>query len=846
MYPDIIVIDDDDDDVNENDTIITAKNNNNNNNDDFVYGDDDAYYNDDNGYNSPDDRFKKIGKSKKSNNDTDSEYENIDTNKTNGKLKSKPKSKRKKTSTSDYDDTDDDDFEPAIKVTKYEDRKADKLNSMYLIDGAPSRLTRSSSSRSSSAPYADNSFYNLAPSPDNLLYNNLAPPPPDNPFFDAVPKSLPKFDKYDLGTKDADEDINVFSNISKVQTYKTKSSSSFSQMDIKYPKLEVYSFDQVCMGLRKFYSTSVQADYHGNQFILHVGFPVDELIDKHAIDIGEETEKSQGWIEYIPFDSITDMKLAPVSDKQSIFYLTVKTGTIFKTVVCGLNRTLNPDSDEVERKYIYLVGSPELCSKFQLNVNNFSQSLLHIKVTPKSHRILKRLEDIVNDNTDDATTEKEALRELDQFKRTCKRLEAGGSILNDQKKVFDPNDEKVYLIYPIEVDAIDAVTIYNGCLKKLNIPEYLNDNLIDWKIKHDIRIRRDQDENITKRIHAFSTMFFTKLTEVNDNRRGFAFVRKWTQNVDIFDKDFLFIPINRDLHWSLIVIVKPNLLKSDDDNNASASVNIEEEAFLENDDNGDDEPIPCILHMDSLNPYGHSGEKFAKTIRAYLEQEWEAKKGSKLTCSNTAIPFHQCFAPKQENSYDCGVYVIKYVEYILDHLNDIKPSAKSLKNKKISRGDNVITNNAFSQDNVTLERTKMRSLLEKIQSDWLLENAKNSKALDEDDSYIEIKSKEDIQEEDDVVRAKKLSLVVVDVESQWKSSFSNKSANDDVIIEVDDNNDDLHNSSIFDAPLEDDKINSPNNLISLTQSEDDIMPENLTGNLLRHKRDNVYTCFQQI
>lgn len=34
-------------------------------------------------------------------------------------------------------------------------------------------------------------------------------------------------------------------------------------------------------------------------------------------------------------------------------------------------------------------------------------------------------------------------------------------------------------------------------------------------------------------------------------------VRTWTKSIDIFSKDFLFIPIHDYLHWSLVIIAHP-------------------------------------------------------------------------------------------------------------------------------------------------------------------------------------------------------------------------------------------------------------------------------------------------
>jgi Ulp1 family protease len=40
-------------------------------------------------------------------------------------------------------------------------------------------------------------------------------------------------------------------------------------------------------------------------------------------------------------------------------------------------------------------------------------------------------------------------------------------------------------------------------------------------------------------------------------RRGFNRVRKWTKYINIFDKKFLFIPVNNNAHWSMVVVCNP-------------------------------------------------------------------------------------------------------------------------------------------------------------------------------------------------------------------------------------------------------------------------------------------------
>ena len=100
----------------------------------------------------------------------------------------------------------------------------------------------------------------------------------------------------------------------------------------------------------------------------------------------------------------------------------------------------------------------------------------------------------------------------------------------------------------------DAITIFNGDLKRLAPGEYLNDNLIDLKIKH---TALTLPPPIQQAIHVFNCMFYTCLTAHKQAEQGHKVVSRWTNKVDLFSKDYILIPINYSYHWSLAVIVRP-------------------------------------------------------------------------------------------------------------------------------------------------------------------------------------------------------------------------------------------------------------------------------------------------
>lgn len=69
-------------------------------------------------------------------------------------------------------------------------------------------------------------------------------------------------------------------------------------------------------------------------------------------------------------------------------------------------------------------------------------------------------------------------------------------------------------------------------------------------------LRKDE---VSSDIHFFSTQFFQKIQD-----QGVDSVAKWTarRKINIFEKKFVFIPINDYLHWSLCVVVNPGKIEN--------------------------------------------------------------------------------------------------------------------------------------------------------------------------------------------------------------------------------------------------------------------------------------------
>ncbi|KAF2299788.1 hypothetical protein GH714_003369 [Hevea brasiliensis] len=177
-----------------------------------------------------------------------------------------------------------------------------------------------------------------------------------------------------------------------------------------------------------------------------------------------------------------------------------------------------------------------------------------------------------------------------------------------QRPYFPIFDEAVEdVVYP-KGDS-DAVSICKRDFDLLQPETFINDTIIDFYIKY---LKNQIPPEEKHRFHFFNSFFFRKLADldkdpssVSDGRAAFLRVHKWTRKVDLFGKDYVFIPVNFNLHWSLLVICHPG-----------------EVAGFEDEDLGKSLRVPCILHMDSIKG-NHAGLK--NLVQSYLWEEWKSR-----------------------------------------------------------------------------------------------------------------------------------------------------------------------------------------------------------------------------
>ena len=95
-------------------------------------------------------------------------------------------------------------------------------------------------------------------------------------------------------------------------------------------------------------------------------------------------------------------------------------------------------------------------------------------------------------------------------------------------------------------------------LLRLDEGEFLNDNLIDFYMIYCFK----QNNVPQDKVFFFNTFFYSRLTE-NTGRASMNYnaVKRWTSKIDIFNYDYIVVPINEDTHWYLAIICNVGNIK---------------------------------------------------------------------------------------------------------------------------------------------------------------------------------------------------------------------------------------------------------------------------------------------
>ncbi|KAK4274172.1 hypothetical protein QN277_017442 [Acacia crassicarpa] len=277
-------------------------------------------------------------------------------------------------------------------------------------------------------------------------------------------------------------------------------------------------------------------------------------------------------------------------------------------------------------------------------------------------------------------------------------MEDDGNDLHEPKCYF-PNFDVPFdeVVYP-KGDP-DAVSLSKRDVDLLQPDTFINDTIIDFYIKY---LKNQIKEEEKHRFHFFNSFFFRKLADMDknpssasDGKAAFLRVRKWTRKVNLFEKDYIFIPVNFNLHWSLLVICHPGEVVTFNEESLDESLK-----------------VPCILHMDSIKGT-HSG--LQNLVRSYLWEEWKERQKDKLDEDLSSkflnMRFLPLTLPQQENSYDCGLFLLHYLELFLAEIPE------NFNPLKLTKFSNFLNMHWFPPAEAYLKRTLIQRLIFELLKD---------------------------------------------------------------------------------------------------------------------------------
>ncbi|NXF08225.1 SENP6 protease, partial [Smithornis capensis] len=262
---------------------------------------------------------------------------------------------------------------------------------------------------------------------------------------------------------------------------------------------------------------------------------------------------------------------------------------------------------------------------------------------------------------------------------------------NKQLPFFDDDEEigepHTVFIGPIEKlivyppsPAKGGISVTNEDLHCLNEGEFLNDVIIDFYLKYLVLEKLKKED--ADRIHVFSSFFYKRLNQrerrnihetsnlsIQQKRHGR--VRTWTRHVDIFEKDFIFVPLNEAAHWFLAVICFPGLEKPKYEPNPHYHENAAMPMKSSSSDGESNTPSPLPNELDAQNSPSKSTAKKTLTKKyntALIDPNTEPEDSESSCCRRSPCRGKSAF--KKLNQIDSDVEEPNTVEsacHKLDH-----------------------------------------------------------------------------------------------------------------------------------------------------------------------------------
>uniref|UniRef100_A0A8C4XJW2 Sentrin-specific protease 6 n=1 Tax=Falco tinnunculus TaxID=100819 RepID=A0A8C4XJW2_FALTI len=270
---------------------------------------------------------------------------------------------------------------------------------------------------------------------------------------------------------------------------------------------------------------------------------------------------------------------------------------------------------------------------------------------------------------------------------------------NKQLPYFDDDEEigepHTVFIGPIEKlivypppPAKGGISVTNEDLHCLNEGEFLNDVIIDFYLKYLVLEKLKKED--ADRIHVFSSFFYKRLNQrerrnthetsnlsIQQKRHGR--VKTWTRHVDIFEKDFIFVPLNEAAHWFLAVICFPGLEKPRYEPNPHYHENAATQIKSSSSDGESNTPSPLPNELDAQNSPSKSTAKKTLTKKyntALIDPNTETEDSESSCCRRSPCRGKSAF--KKLNQIDSDVEDPNTVESACPKLDHRTPDENGI------------------------------------------------------------------------------------------------------------------------------------------------------------------------
>ncbi|XP_035768537.1 sentrin-specific protease 7b [Neolamprologus brichardi] len=222
------------------------------------------------------------------------------------------------------------------------------------------------------------------------------------------------------------------------------------------------------------------------------------------------------------------------------------------------------------------------------------------------------------------------------------------------------------------------ITVTKEDLACLDAGEFLNDVIIDFYLKY--LLLEGVGGSVAERSHIFSSFFYKQLSRrraagegtapyVPDRHTRHQRVKTWTRHVDIFTKDFLFVPVNQEAHWYLVVVCFPGLEEARYEEfqrraGKSGAVGKPNSSLV-----SQQPPVSSytVIAFSVVTVTHRAAGLKVFALFSYLQVEWEVRRKSPRLFTSDTMKSFNCRVPQQDNSSDCGLYLLQYVESFLQN-----------------------------------------------------------------------------------------------------------------------------------------------------------------------------------